>query len=456
MSAPRHLRDRLWVWAHPEGSYNGPQWGLAKDSRVTPLESAVWLGCPNVMLIHYGDLPREPLAQYAKPLEAARSVMWSIVGGGGETSDAMRASVLELAASMPNLTGLLMDDFFHFRGTPPAQWLAAPGTGFPVTVSIALAQPVTASAVELVQSDWVSGDHRAADAVVEVETEAGWKSAPPASVPDTPGATVSVDLPANVITGVRVAILGSRDRDGAMSCGLSAIRLRHEGRVVALDDATLEVSSRYPRGGRTIEERMAATDGRTGANWADPAFMAPEVLIAQEPPVAASLTPSELAGLRDELQALGRPLELGVVVYDYQLGAASIAQHLELVDLAILWHWDPHDLPGLTTNAERLRQLAPGKRTMIGLYMWDFARGCEIPLGLHRDACERALELVQSQQADGIVFLAGNLCDLDIPAVEWTRSWIAGHGEQLLAYPVSRAAQGWSVRREGQNGSTAP
>jgi hypothetical protein len=434
MSAARRTRDHLWVWAHPEGSYNGPQWGLAKDSRVTPLESAVWLGVPNVILIHYGDLPRQPLSQYAKPLEAARSVMWSIVGGGGDTSDAMRAAVLELATPMPNLTGLFMDDFFHFRGTPPAQWLAAPGTRFPVTVDITLPQPVDVSAVELVQSDWVTGDHRAADALVEVEAGPGWQSGGSlVTVPDTPGGTVSIDVSATAVTGIRVRILGSHDRSGAMSCGLSAIRLRHEALTLVLDDASIEVSSRYPQGGRTIEERMAVTDGSAGANWADPALMPPDVLIAREPPVAASLTPPELAEVRDELDALGRPLELGVAIYDYQLGAPSITQHLELVDLAILWHWNPQDLRELTANVERLRQLAPGKRAMIGLYMWDFAQGCDIPLELHLDACERALELLRSETIDGLVFLAGNLCDLDIPAVEWTRSWIAEHGDRPVA-----------------------
>jgi hypothetical protein len=327
-----------------------------------------------------------------------------------------------------------MDDFFHFRGTPPAQWLAAPGAQFPVTVDITLPQPVDVRTVELVQSDWVTGDHRAADALVEVEADAGSQSAGSlVSVPDAPGGTVSVDVGATAVRRVRVQILGSHDRSGAMSCGLSAIRLRHDARTLALDGASIDVSSRYPSGGRTIEERMAVTDGSAGANWADPALVPPEVLIAAQPPVAASLTPRELAELRRELEALGRPLELGVAIYDYQLAVPSITQHLDLVDLAILWHWDPQDLRDLTTNLERLRELAPGKRTMIGLYMWDFARGCDIPLERHQDACERALALLRSQRIDGIVFLAGNLCDLDIPAVEWTRGWIAEHGDHPVA-----------------------
>jgi hypothetical protein len=40
---------------------------------------------------------------------------------------------------------------------------------------------------------------------------------------------------------------------------------------------------------------------------------------------------------------------------------------------------------------------------------------------------------LRSETIDGIVFLAGNLCDLGIPAVEWTRSWIAEHGDRPVA-----------------------
>jgi hypothetical protein len=433
ISGPERVRERLWVWAHPEGSYDGPQWGLPENSRVTPLESAVWLGVPNVILIHYGDLPRWPLAQYARPLEAAGSVMWSIVGGGGETTAAMRESVMDLARSMPNLTGLFMDDFFHFRGTPPAQWLAAPGVEFPVTVDVTLAEPVVASSVELVQSAWVGGDHRSGEVFVEVVGPGGERRhGTEVTMPDEPGAAVSVEIPETEVGGVRVSILGTHDRGGARSCGLCAIRLRHDGELRALDGATVEVGSRYPAAGRTIEERMAVTDGRAGADWADPALMPPEVLIDRDPPVAASLTPPELAEVRRALGALERSLELGVAIYDYQLDVPSISQHLELVDLVILWHWSPQDLPRLPGNLERLRRLAPSKRTMIGLYMWDFGTGGEIPLDTHRQACEQVLELLRGGAVDGIVFLAGNICDLDIPAVEWTRRWITEHGDSNL------------------------
>ncbi|MEZ5077231.1 MAG: hypothetical protein R2725_07305 [Solirubrobacterales bacterium] len=432
--ADERLRDRLWIWAHPEGSYNGPQWGLPGDSRITPLESAVWLGVPNVILISYGDLPHPPLTQYAKPLAAASQLMWSVVGGGGETSEAMRAEVTGLISSLPNLVGIFMDDFFHFRGSPPSQWLAKPGVDFPVSLEVTLPTLAEATRVELVQSDAIGGDHRSAGFQVDLRgSEDEWWRVGEGTLPNSPGAVAAVDFPRREVAGLRVAILGSHDEGGAMSCGLQATRLGDGDAAVALDDAELVVSSRYPVIERSIEERMAVTDGSLGADWADPALFPPEVLIESAPSVAASLAPSEVAELRTRLPDRSeRPVEIGVAVYDYQLGLPSISRHLELIDVPVLWHWDPTDLPQLPRNLERLRRFAPGKRPMVGLYMWDFAKGRPIPQDLYEGAWAEAIRLLGDGEIDGVVLLAGNLCDLDLPAVEWTRGWLAEHGDRPL------------------------
>ena len=39
-------------------------------------------------------------------------VVWSVVGSGGFTSPAETKEVLELAKSVPNFAGLMLDDFF--------------------------------------------------------------------------------------------------------------------------------------------------------------------------------------------------------------------------------------------------------------------------------------------------------------------------------------------------------
>jgi hypothetical protein len=44
-------------------------------------------------------------------------VVWSIVGAGGATADSEREQVLALSERLPNLSGVMMDDFFLQRPT---------------------------------------------------------------------------------------------------------------------------------------------------------------------------------------------------------------------------------------------------------------------------------------------------------------------------------------------------
>jgi hypothetical protein len=118
------IRDRLWVWAHEAGVYNG-SWGLPGGSRITPVEGAHYLGIPNAIFVRYGGQPEPPFDRYALPFRSLRRVMWSIVGEAGRTSDAEREHVLALPRRLPNLTGFFMDDFFHLH---PGQSLPEDGS----------------------------------------------------------------------------------------------------------------------------------------------------------------------------------------------------------------------------------------------------------------------------------------------------------------------------------------
>jgi hypothetical protein len=122
---PAKVRDRLWVWAHHEGTYNG-HWGLPGKSRITPIEGAAYLGVPNVIFI--GTFGAEfPLEQYAIPFRGMDRVMWSMFGGVDQTSEVgrqraeERQRVLELAQGMPNFTGVFVDDFFVSRPAAKGQ-----------------------------------------------------------------------------------------------------------------------------------------------------------------------------------------------------------------------------------------------------------------------------------------------------------------------------------------------
>jgi len=105
------VRDRLWLWSHVAGSYNG-MLGLPGKSRMTPAEAAFYMGIPNVFMLHRNGTPEPPLEHFALAFEPLREVVWGIVGEGGATQDSEREMVLQLAHENPKVTGVVMDDFF--------------------------------------------------------------------------------------------------------------------------------------------------------------------------------------------------------------------------------------------------------------------------------------------------------------------------------------------------------
>ena len=112
------VRERLWIWGHEAGAHNHA-WGLPRLSRITPVEAALYMGVPNVNLVRYENEPAPPYAQYALPFKALKGVVWSIVGAAGMTGAEERRAALELRDHLPNMSGVMMDDFFRN---------AAPGT----------------------------------------------------------------------------------------------------------------------------------------------------------------------------------------------------------------------------------------------------------------------------------------------------------------------------------------
>ena len=44
------LRERFWLWGHPEGRYNN-EYGNNKASRMTPMEACLYLGIHNTFMV---------------------------------------------------------------------------------------------------------------------------------------------------------------------------------------------------------------------------------------------------------------------------------------------------------------------------------------------------------------------------------------------------------------------
>jgi hypothetical protein len=131
---PDTVRDRLWVFCNPINADYGI---VGHRSVISPLESAIYLGIPNIEMVNQypkrGIPPtddgfyqawRSPFELYAYPLKVMRRVVWSIVGASGKTNPDERRDVIQMARRTPNIAGISMDDFFRENGTAsltPAQ-----------------------------------------------------------------------------------------------------------------------------------------------------------------------------------------------------------------------------------------------------------------------------------------------------------------------------------------------
>jgi len=107
-----HVRDRFWLWGHDASSHD-EGYNIPGTSRITPVEAAFYLSIPNIVMVRYKNESLPPSTQYGVPFRPLREVVWSIVGAGGITASSEREQVIELAQNLPNMTGVMMDDFFR-------------------------------------------------------------------------------------------------------------------------------------------------------------------------------------------------------------------------------------------------------------------------------------------------------------------------------------------------------
>ena len=72
-------------------------------------------GAPQDLVRYAGRPSAADSSRYAASLRGLDHLVGSMTGAGGTTSEAERTQVLALSARMPNLSGVILDDFFWLR-----------------------------------------------------------------------------------------------------------------------------------------------------------------------------------------------------------------------------------------------------------------------------------------------------------------------------------------------------
>ena len=108
------LRDRLWMWGHDSGVYDGPKnmYNIPPSAPLSMADGIRSMGIPNVCVIRRGI----PDAAYVQQFREVKRVAWSLAMGSEESYRELKDYVFGLRDTLPNLTGYYLDDFFHIGG----------------------------------------------------------------------------------------------------------------------------------------------------------------------------------------------------------------------------------------------------------------------------------------------------------------------------------------------------
>ncbi len=102
------LRDRFWLWGHPEGYFNdSDEYGHHNISRMTPMEGCLYLGVKNTFMIPMkANVNRR---QYNKSFKTLHEVGWECFEAG--TKPEIIEPLIKEAADFPNIGRVVFDDF---------------------------------------------------------------------------------------------------------------------------------------------------------------------------------------------------------------------------------------------------------------------------------------------------------------------------------------------------------
>jgi hypothetical protein len=141
---------------------------------------------------------------------------------------------------------------------------------------------------------------------------------------------------------------------------------------------------------------------------------------------------SSVRSMADKLHNFSkRRLDLWVVWYTSELDF-KVNDYLELFDVITLWTWKGSDLINLDSNIQKFIEKTPGKRHMLGCYMWNYGEKKPLTIDQMKYQLDRCYYWLNKKKIAGLVFCSNCIADIGLDAVEYTRKWISEVGKEKL------------------------
>ena len=143
-------------------------------------------------------------------------------------------------------------------------------------------------------------------------------------------------------------------------------------------------------------------------------------------------SPESIRSMADKLHHFAkRRLDLWVVWYTFQLDI-NISQYIGSMDVFTIWTWKGSELPEYDSNIRKFIEKTPGKRRLIGVYMWDFGEAKPLTIDQMKFQLDRCYYWLKEGSVEGLVFCSNTILDLGLDTVEYTRKWISETGSERI------------------------
>lgn len=130
-----------------------------------------------------------------------------------------------------------------------------------------------------------------------------------------------------------------------------------------------------------------------------------------------------LKEVRAGLDQASRRMDIYVTWYTHDMKSLD-ESIMSYIDGLTLWTWKSEELPLIEERVNKIAEVFPEKRKLLGIYLYDFNSRKAVPNELMAHQCEVALRLLKEKKIDGMVFEANTVMGVGLPSELWLREWL--------------------------------
>lgn len=146
---------------------------------------------------------------------------------------------------------------------------------------------------------------------------------------------------------------------------------------------------------------------------------------------ASAHPPEELRALRERYREAG--MELWCVLYEREVDAGyDFSPYLESFEGFTYWFWSQQQPDDYEASLAKFIAQTPGKRRMLGVYLFDFGHGRSCNPDLVVRELERGTQMLRDGTVEGLILHTNAVGGMGEPGYDAAVRWIAEHGDEIL------------------------